>query len=527
MNSVNYGKLINEGDPKAENYKCTVQPGDKPAVAKPLIEREQKAYEDLQNTPLKEFIPTFYGTDKHDGKDYLITEDLNAGIDNLCYADLKMGRRLYDADATDVKRNKVLRKQEGSTTESLGVVLDGSKITSNGQLIQSWDKYAGLAFNYDEFQNFFNDFIPVNLREMFATKVGKIYDAFSETLDQYPAFRMYKPTLLISYDHEKKDDIRIFFIQLKHTHLDISKLECDPDDEEYEDGVFQGLASLMNFAEMTLNATPEEKGELDITITGTRDASDLKTITKCIVNPGEHHCIMRSPDQNEASAYTVFMPTPISKFMPRLFGIQNKQVIVEDINAEFKSPCMADFKVGCKTYDIDDKEDIINQKKTTDNSTTTGRYYVRLSMAIKMKNGQKESEWQSNSGEVNKNESNLRKMIQQYCDDESMQKKIAESLNSLKEAYEDTLIEYTNLRMYNASILVCYDGDDPKKAPKCLFSKLGQSHLDIDEEGFSTGPENDDKFRDGIINLIKYFSPAIGERAQTTNGSSSKCCLLI
>ena len=309
---------------------------------------------------------------------------------------------------------------------------------------------------------------------------------------------MYKPTLLISYDHEKKDEIRIYFIELKHTHLDISKLECDPDDEEYDDGVFQGLTSLMNFAESTLNATPEEKGQLDITLVKTRDNENLKTVQKCIVNPGENHCIIRSPDINEASAYTVFMSTPISNFMPRLYGIQNKQVIVEDINSEFKSPCIVDFKVGCKTFDIDEKEDNINQKKNIDNSTTTGRYFVRLSMAIKMKNGRKDSEWNSNSGDVNLNESNLIKMIQQYCEEESIRKKIAEGFSSLKEAYEDALIEYTNLRMYNASILICYDGDDPKKTPRCVFSKLG-----------------------------KYFSPTIGEKAELTNGSSSKCCLLI
>ena len=33
------------------------------------------------------------------------------------FADLKMGRRHYDVDATDFKRKKVLQKQDGSTTE--------------------------------------------------------------------------------------------------------------------------------------------------------------------------------------------------------------------------------------------------------------------------------------------------------------------------------------------------------------------------------------------------------------------------
>ena len=64
------------------------------------------------------------------------------------------------------------------------------------------------------------------------------------------------------YDYKKKDEVRIFFINIKHTHLDIAELECDPDDDEYEDGVFQGLSTLMNFAESALNETAEEKDNL-------------------------------------------------------------------------------------------------------------------------------------------------------------------------------------------------------------------------------------------------------------------------
>lgn len=140
------------------------------------------------------------------------------------------------------------------------------------------------------------------------------------------------------YDYKKKDEVRIFFINLKHTHLDITELECDPDDDEYEDGIFQGLSTLMNFAESALNETAEEKGQLDVKIIKSRDGDELKNINKCIVNPGGHHCIIRYPDINEASAYTVFMSTPISLHMPRLYGMQNKQVIVEDIIFGFNSP---------------------------------------------------------------------------------------------------------------------------------------------------------------------------------------------
>lgn len=56
------------------------------------------------------------------------------------------------------------------------------------------------------------------------------------------------------FNEELIQCIRIFFINLEHTHLYITELECDPDDDdEYEDGVFQGLSTLMNFAESAPN----------------------------------------------------------------------------------------------------------------------------------------------------------------------------------------------------------------------------------------------------------------------------------
>lgn len=106
---------------------------------------------------------------------------------------------------------------------------------------------------------------------------------------------------------------------------------------------------------------------------------------------------------------------------------------------------------GRKTYDIDEKEDIKKEKQAIDNTTTTSRFFVRLSMANKTKNGKIDTKW-NNESNVNLNESNLQKMILEYCDNENLRKKIAEQLTTLKEAYEDTLIENPNLRMYDVSI---------------------------------------------------------------------------
>ena len=526
MESVEYiGNMDEQGGGHGGIRRCTVQPGDHAAISKPLNHCEEQAYKDLQNTPLKEFIPEFFGVQDENGSKNLIISDLTAGFESVCLADFKIGRRHYDLDATEEKKNNLIKKQRNSTTDSLGVRLIDAKIRHGGEVVKAWDRKQGLQFSYDELQEVFDMFVPPELKEEFKEKCDKIYGAYEKTLEENPGFRMYAGSLLIAYDGEKKDDLRLCLIDLAHTHLDITKdHKCDVDDEEYDDGVLQGLASLLNFAESSHDVPLHDKGQVEYQVVD--DGEVHKEIQRCIVNPGNHHCIIRPNDPNETAAITLLNSTALQEFIPKLFDISNNKAIVEDIGADFQAMCVADFKVGTKSYDVTDEEETIQKQRKKDNHSTTAKYGVRLVMA---KGSGKEWKRKENDN-VNATEENLTTMIHQFAE-EDLRKRMAEELVKLRDAYQATLADYPNFRIYDASVLVIYDAANsgPTGPIRCALTKLGETHLDITKEGLKVSEDLDDGFLTGLQNLISYFSPEVALNApvKERSASSSKCCLLL
>lgn len=520
MESVTYNDPISQG---SLLLKCKVQPGNLPGIAKPYRPREYEAYQALQSTPLKDFIPKLYGKDTHNDTEYIIISDITAGFETVCLADLTIGTRQSDIDTNEQVRDICLQTEHDTTSGSLGVRLTSATIRHGvpPEVVKEWTKTEGMEFNYDELQTVFDNFVPPDLKKAFSTKTDSIYQAYLDTLDTHSGFRMYTPSLIISYDGDRKDELRINLLGFNQTHINIQELGFDPNDDQYEDGVLQGLATLIDFANSSSNISPVEKGQLNITMI---DENSKSVVRQCIVNPGNHKCIMRPANRNETEAITLLMSTPIATYLPRIFGIQNNQAIVEDITAKFESACLADFRIGSKSYDLDDKPDIEIMQRDIDLTTTTKDLQVRLMMAKRIQNRKLIKAWKPGETDaVNENEDALKQMVNEYAD-ESMKETIAQQLVNLKLAYESTLETYPNLRMYDLSVLICYDGEDAKKDPICVFNRLARCHLDIQQEGYSTDAENDDGFIRGLLNLIALFCPEVAVKAES---GKSKCCLLI
>lgn len=70
-------------------------------------------------------------------------------------------------------------------------------------------------------------------------------------------------------------------------------------------------------------------------------------------------------------------------------------------------------------------------------------------MANKTKNGKTDTKWNRESN-VNINESNLQKMILEYCDNENLRKKIAEQLTT---TYHLLRIKFANVRCFYFNLL--------------------------------------------------------------------------
>ena len=511
MESVDYeGSMLEQGGGHGRIRKCRVQPGNIPALAKPQDHCEANAYLELQKTPLKSVIPTFFGVHTENDEKNLIISDITSGFTSPCLADYKVGTRHYDLNASEEKKNGLIEKQKGSTTESIGVRLIDAQIRKGGEVVKSWDRKQGLKFSYEEFESVFNEFIPSGLRNDLSKRLDDIYSAYDETVNQYPGFRMYSGSLLIAYDGDNPSEIRAVLIDFAHTHISIDAEGGNSDDESFDDGVLQGIATLMNFEPSDEAKENPNKG-LDVTIL---DDDGHKNIKRCIVNPGEHKCFIRSSNVNESSAYTQLSNTPLIDCIPKLYGIQNKSAVVEDIFGEFTSPCFADFKVGSKGYDIDDNADKIANAKAKDEKTTLQSLCVRLTTATLQQNGQVVKQW-NRKEVVNYTEDELKAMLKEFVPPELAQA-LVKQLTTLKKAYQSTVKSSKNFRVYNLSVLIGYDGDDYKKTPRCVFEKIGGTHMDIEKENHDP---KDKQFDDGVItgleNLISYVNP------------SSKCCYLL
>lgn len=55
-------------------------------------------------------------------------EDLKKGIDQLCAIDIKLGKRLYDDDASDVKKAHMIEQSRKTTSGILGLRICGATV---------------------------------------------------------------------------------------------------------------------------------------------------------------------------------------------------------------------------------------------------------------------------------------------------------------------------------------------------------------------------------------------------------------
>ena len=234
------GQLEAQGGGHGRISKCKVS---YPAISKPLDHQEEKAYVDLQSTPLVDCIPKFYGM--IDNK--IIISDMTAGLISPCVMDLKVGTRHYDLRASQKKIDGLITKQKGSTTDSHGVRIIDIKLRKNGEVVKVWERKQGLKFSYDELKAIIHEFLPGDLFSQFRSRLQIIYGRLAQTIAEHPGYRMYASSVLVAYDgdHPEKG-LRCCLIDFAHTFLNIEDEGGKIDDPSLNDGVMLGLDTLIH-----------------------------------------------------------------------------------------------------------------------------------------------------------------------------------------------------------------------------------------------------------------------------------------
>lgn len=110
-------------------------------IMKPVSRNEISFYEGFysQFPAVQEFTPKFYGTQKKDEKSmlscrspsaYIVMEDLTSPFRKPCILDIKMGTSSVGEDATPEKKESMRKKDESTTTVTLGIRICGFRVPS-------------------------------------------------------------------------------------------------------------------------------------------------------------------------------------------------------------------------------------------------------------------------------------------------------------------------------------------------------------------------------------------------------------
>ncbi|ORX83677.1 SAICAR synthase-like protein [Anaeromyces robustus] len=119
-----------------------------------------------KNIPIKKFMPKCYNFDpyfeevkekylpKEDNKIYINMENLLSSFKNPTVMDLKLGTRLYDDNASEEKKQRMILNAASTTSLKTGLKICGLRITDKSdKTVMKFDKKYGRALNENNLAN--------------------------------------------------------------------------------------------------------------------------------------------------------------------------------------------------------------------------------------------------------------------------------------------------------------------------------------------------------------------------------------
>ena len=220
--------------------------GKEASIAKPLIDREDRFYQQIAKTPLNLAIPHYIGRMSSGGKEFLLLQDLTDGMKSPCIADIKLGTRSYEVDAPIEKANRQRAHIVNTTTASHAARCIDICTRKNGQVVRRWDRRDGRKMNAQQFRDALKYFLPGKRREEFVHGIQNLKNRLIQTLEILPFLRLYSASVLVIYDGDNESSpMSVCIIDFAHAYIDVVAEGGDAKDKVFDDNAVRGLDSLI------------------------------------------------------------------------------------------------------------------------------------------------------------------------------------------------------------------------------------------------------------------------------------------
>eukprot|EP01086_Lenisia_limosa_P015906 TRINITY_DN5403_c0_g1_i1.p1 TRINITY_DN5403_c0_g1~~TRINITY_DN5403_c0_g1_i1.p1 ORF type:complete len:368 (-),score=39.38 TRINITY_DN5403_c0_g1_i1:48-1151(-) len=261
---------------------------DQGTILKPLIPQEFMFYTSLVNSrdPLLPFVPKLIGAVEADSADplpsklrkiqstktdypiktnwtggcgwpgggdgigwYTCLEDLTHSLTKPCIIDLKVGCRQYGDEASDAKRERLIKKCHNSTSVPLGFRICGMQVHRPAEVYRM-DKFEGRKITPDTVSNAIMQFFLSSSSELRVAIVESVLIKLKELLtflESSKKYRFYSASILFVYDAAAPDtqNVEVKLIDFAHSYLD----SAEPDL-----GVIRGATSLVHILSSLLSS---------------------------------------------------------------------------------------------------------------------------------------------------------------------------------------------------------------------------------------------------------------------------------
>jgi hypothetical protein len=186
--------------------------------------------------------------------------------------------------------------------------------------------------------------------------------------------------------------------------------------------------------------------------------------------------------------------------IPKFYGIVEGSIVIEDLTAGFESPCMADFKVGTRHYDLQATPEKIQGLIEKQKGSTTDSHGVRLIDAKVRRGGQLVGQWGRGQG-LKFSVEQLGQVVNEFVPP-PLRVEFSRKLQIVGGRFAETVLKYPGFRMYASSVLVAYDGDHIERGIRLFLIDFAHTYLNIGEfGGRADDPALDDGVAKGIATL--------------------------